>query len=116
MESSDNFVKDQEILYTCGICNIKVAENSIHRHPCLRKYKNFYVDENQCFYPHIDNMEADVDNSQINNTEDIDESDWRTTKILQEEQLIEEVHKHPALWNFKLPLSEPQTSIYILDR
>lgn len=33
-------------------------------------------------------------------------NDWRNNKIMEEEQLIEEVHKRPPLWNFKLPLVE----------
>lgn len=38
-------------------------------------------------------------------------SDWRNKKISEEEQLIEEVHKRPALWNFKLPLVERSLQI-----
>ncbi|KAL0130269.1 hypothetical protein PUN28_002105 [Cardiocondyla obscurior] len=47
----------------------------------------------------------------INVNKEIDERDWRNSKILQEEQLIEEVRKRPALWNFKLPLSDQTLKI-----
>lgn len=33
-------------------------------------------------------------------------SDWQNRKVMEEEYLIGEVHKRPALWNFKLPLSQ----------
>lgn len=33
-------------------------------------------------------------------------SNWRNHKVMEEEHLIGEVHKRPALWNFKLPLSQ----------
>lgn len=39
------------------------------------------------------------------------QKDWRNRKIVEEEQLIEEIHKRPALWNFKLPLIERSLQI-----
>jgi len=38
-------------------------------------------------------------------------SNWRNKKIMEEEHLIAEIHKRPALWNFKLPLSERSLQI-----
>ncbi|XP_011880328.1 PREDICTED: uncharacterized protein LOC105568899 [Vollenhovia emeryi] len=45
-----------------------------------------------------------METTQIQNRET--NSNWQNQKVLQEEQLIEEIRKRPALWNFKLPLSE----------
>ncbi|KAL0103735.1 hypothetical protein PUN28_017775 [Cardiocondyla obscurior] len=52
----------------------------------------------------IDNAENDTDETDINNAvevmnvdKEIDESDYQNSKILQEKQLIEEIHKRFAL-------------------
>lgn len=38
-------------------------------------------------------------------------SNWQNKKLLEEEQLIDEIHKRPPLWNFKLPLTERSIQI-----
>lgn len=56
-------------------------------------------------------MENDPEeNDTVRNNQDA-ELNWRSTKTVQEEQLIEEIHKRPALWNFKLPLVERSLKI-----
>jgi len=44
-------------------------------------------------------------------SQETNDNDWRNKRIREEEQLIEEVYKRPALWNFKLPLIERNLQI-----
>ncbi|XP_072764588.1 uncharacterized protein [Anoplolepis gracilipes] len=99
----------EEILlpsYTCGVCETICTKDEIYSHSsCLEGYDKFCVDDNLYFYPQIDGEEVILtDTIQVSNQEA--KSNWRNSKILEEEQLIEEIHKRPPLWNFKLPLSE----------
>jgi len=50
--------------------------------------------------------------TQVSNLgEEADASNWQNKKIMEEEHLIAEIYKRPALWNFKLPLSERSLQI-----
>jgi len=52
--------------------------------------------------------------TQVSNLgEEADASNWRNKKIMEEKHLIAEIYKRPALWNFKLPLSEQSLQIKI---
>ncbi|XP_011879052.1 PREDICTED: uncharacterized protein LOC105568196 isoform X1 [Vollenhovia emeryi] len=120
---------DKEMLHTCSVCKSKVVEEEICNHPCLRGYEFFYVDENLIFHPQNQNDDEQslVDDSHMSLVDDSEEMDeiekqvpkkikktietWHNEKHVQEEQLIDEIHKRPALWNFKLPLAERSIQI-----
>ncbi|XP_032688141.1 uncharacterized protein LOC116852170 isoform X2 [Odontomachus brunneus] len=110
-----NIIKETPLLsYTCGVCETVCPENEINCHPCMKEYKYFYMDEHSYFYPQCD--ASLVEKIQTKNKEADGMTAWQKVKLLQEEQIIEEVHKRPALWNFKLPLTERRYSSLIIMR
>ncbi|GAB1867430.1 hypothetical protein CAJAP_08509 [Camponotus japonicus] len=112
------------VLYTCSVCETILVKNELRHHPCFDAYNNVYIDDNLYIYPQCDDGQI-IRKSLVGDAETIvmettpsqtqspsqETNDWRNKKISEEEQLIEEVHKRPALWNFKLPLVERSLQI-----
>ncbi|XP_028046923.1 uncharacterized protein LOC105828309 [Monomorium pharaonis] len=104
------------ISYTCGVCETICNEQEMSSHSCLEGYNHCQVDENLYFYPQTDDGQI-IRESLVNDSKTIvmkdnqvpnkeTENNWRNKKVTEEERLIEEIHKRPPLWNFKLPLTE----------
>ncbi|CAL1671792.1 unnamed protein product [Lasius platythorax] len=117
------------VSYTCGVCEtILEDEDERNHHPCFEAYKYVYIDDNFYIYPQCNDGQI-IRKSLVGDAEVVvmettpettptqaqspseETSDWRNKKIREEEQLIEEVSKRPALWNFKLPLVERNLQI-----
>ncbi|KMQ84088.1 hypothetical protein RF55_18455 [Lasius niger] len=117
------------VSYTCGVCEtILEDEDERNHHPCFEAYKYVYIDDNFYIYPQCNDGQI-IRKSLVGDAEVVvmettpettptqaqspseETSDWRNKKIREEEQLIEEGSKRPALWNFKLPLVERNLQI-----
>ncbi|XP_032688986.1 uncharacterized protein LOC116852584 [Odontomachus brunneus] len=121
--STMNIYKD--ISYTCGICEtIFDNQDDLAYHPCFKNYNKYVIDDNFYCYPQCENgnvirnsLMADgteaVVMTNIPNVSQCNEPimDFEAKKIAIEEQLIDEVFQRPALWNFKLPLTERSQQI-----
>ncbi|XP_071581708.1 uncharacterized protein [Temnothorax nylanderi] len=124
-ELTDNFtspenINEETLVYTCGMCETILHKNEIDPHLCFEGFNEFYIDENLYIYPQsddgqiirkslVDGTEAMVlepreETTQIQNREA--DGNWQNQKVLQEEQLIEEVRKRPALYDCRRPLAE----------
>ncbi|XP_077256607.1 uncharacterized protein LOC143894313 [Temnothorax americanus] len=125
-ERTDNFTSpentnEETLLYTCDICENVIHKNEVDLHPCFQGFTHVYINNDlHILYPQtddgqiirkslVDGTEAMVvepreETIQILNQEA--DGNWRSKKIQEEEQLIEEVRKRPPLYDCRRPLAE----------
>ncbi|XP_077280527.1 uncharacterized protein LOC143907561 [Temnothorax americanus] len=123
---TDNFTSpentnEETLLYTCDICENVIHKNEVDLHPCFQGFTHVYINNDlHILYPQtddgqiirkslVDGTEAMVvepreETTQILNQEA--DGNWRSKKIQEEEQLIEEVRKRPPLYDCRRPLAE----------
>ncbi|KYM98768.1 hypothetical protein ALC62_10512, partial [Cyphomyrmex costatus] len=99
------------ILYTCGVCETIINEDDLISHTCYKEYNNIHIDENFYCYPEcavVVTNKPQVKGAVNSRNESVD---LETKKMEIEEQLIDEVFKRSALWNFKLSVTERSPQI-----
>ncbi|XP_011880505.1 PREDICTED: uncharacterized protein LOC105568995 [Vollenhovia emeryi] len=134
-DGSEHWNEENEIVHTCGLCEMVCMANEVQSHPCLESFASYYLDkQTYYFYPQCEDgkilrrslvdgteqnvlqalvredAEETVQDAEMTDEEGFDienlPENQNLRKIFIEERLIEAIRRRPPLWNFKLPITE----------